>query len=157
MIYKWIFSLFIASFCISNGAFCEEISPDLKATNAITQLLNQWSKDFNEKNLQGVCHLFAPDVIASYPGTKDRNYSDMCQQFSNTLKNSKQLFQYQEPEIEQIVIKDDIAIVRLIWTLKIRDLEQPIKEIIRERGMDIFKKQKDGSWKIMISYAYPEN
>lgn len=112
----------------------------------ITRLLEKWPQDFNAKNLEAACNLFAPDLIASYPGTPDRNYEGMC----HTLKNAfyKNLT-YEAPNIEQIIIQGDIAVVRLIWTLKTNEGSE------QEKGLDVFKRQKDGTWKIAISYAYP--
>lgn len=121
----------------------------------IIQALEQWPKDFNSKNIRGACGLFAPDLIASYPGTSDRNYSQMCEKLTQSMADSNTSFQYDAPEIEQIIIKDNIAVVRLIWTSRITDKNQAAPLVIREKGLDIFQKQSDGAWKIRISYAYP--
>lgn len=128
---------------------------DSNARNAIIERLNKWPQDFNSKNLRGVCDLFAPDLVASYPGTKDRNYEEMCRQFNSVLTDPEKILQYDAPNIEQIIIKDDLAVVRLIWTLKSSFKNKPETEMIKEKGLDVFKRQKDGSWKIVISYAYP--
>ncbi len=119
----------------------------------ITNLLMQWPKDFNEKNVKAVCGLFAEDVVASYPGTKDRNFQDMCRQFSVALKDTEKIYHYAPPQIEQILIEEDLAVVRLIWTLTVRSSAGV--DTIKEKGLDVFKRQKDGKWKIAVSYAYP--
>lgn len=119
----------------------------------IRRVLNQWPQDFNAKNSKAVCGLFAPDLVASYPGTKDRTYTDMCEQLTHVMNQSDKKYEYQAPEIEQIIVEHDLAAVRLIWTLKITNGDQ--EEVVREKGLDVLKCQKDGSWKIAISYAYP--
>jgi ketosteroid isomerase-like protein len=123
--------------------------------NEIRSRLNQWPQDFKEKNTTAVCDLFAKNLIATYPGVQDKNYQEMCEQLNSILSNSDKNFEYALPEIEEIIIDQNIAIVRLIWTLTILDQKTQEKEIIREKGLDVFEKQKDNTWKIKISYAFP--
>lgn len=115
----------------------------------IIQVLEQWPKDFNNGKAAEVCGLFAPNLVASYPGMQDINYEQMCQKLTQVVQNKDRIYRYAAPKIEQIVLKDDFAVVRLIWTLSTDE------ETIHEKGMDLFQKQPDGSWKIAISYAYP--
>lgn len=131
-------------------------SPDTTRLQ-ITRRLDNWAHDFNAKNELAVCDLFASDLIASYQGTKDRNYEQMCEGLSLSIHHPDKTFRYETPKIEQIIPKGDIAVVRLIWTLKIYDKNHNISEIIREKGLDVFRKEPNGKWKIIISYAYPLN
>lgn len=80
----------------------------------------------------------------------------MCQHLTAVLKDPNKTFHYESPKVEQIIINDNLAIVRLIWTLRISDRSGINIDSIQERGLDVFTRQKDGSWKISISYAYPE-
>ncbi|MFA6916109.1 MAG: nuclear transport factor 2 family protein [Parachlamydiales bacterium] len=121
----------------------------------IVERLNKWPKAFNQRNIRDVCGLFASDLVAVYPGTADRNYAEMCSHLSKILNDPSKDFQYQEPEIEQVILSEDVAIVRLIWTLNISEKGKVGAIQIKEKGLDVFKKQPDGSWKISISYAYP--
>lgn len=122
----------------------------------IRERLNQWPKDFHEKKYEQVCSLFAQNLIASYPGAPDRDFNQMCQHLSLAMHNSETLFDYAAPQIEEMILDKEIVAVRLIWTLTITDSKTQKKEIIRERGLDIFQRQPDGTWKIRISYAYPD-
>jgi ketosteroid isomerase-like protein len=57
-------------------------------------------------------------------------------------------------DLREILVYDNIAVVRLIWTL---DSSQPgSSATVRtlEPGMDIFKRQNDGTWKIIRYLAY---
>lgn len=132
-----------------NGAMSNASETEIRAR------LNQWPQDLRKKNLSGACGLFASDLIASYPGSKDRNFSDMCQQLSTIIQNKEKIFDYSDPVIEEIIVDKDMAIVRLIWTLTIYDQKTKTQEIIREKGLDVFQRQPDGLWKIRISFAYP--
>lgn len=120
----------------------------------ITRLLNQWPDDFNAQRLEPVCSLFSSDAIASYPKSVDRDYSAICGTFKNLFANSDLKFTYDKPEIKEILVNGDLAIVRLVWTLKVSKHDLLIEKVV-ENGLDVFKKQPDGTWKIAISYAYP--
>ena len=120
----------------------------------ITRILNQWPDDFNAERLEPVCALFAPDAIASYPKSADRDYAALCRNFSGIFAKPDLKYTYDKPEIKEILINGDLAVVRLIWTLKVTKHDILIEKVV-ENGLDVFKKQPDGSWKIAISYAYP--
>lgn len=121
----------------------------------IVNRLNQWSEDFNAKKSEAVCGLFAPDLVASYQGTPDIDYEEMCQKLTKILKQTETAYHYDKPQIEEILIKDDLAVVRLIWTLTLTDKDHTVIDRIQEKGLDVFRRQKGGIWKISVSYAYP--
>lgn len=119
--------------------------------------LEQWPKSLQEKDLSSACSLFAPNLVATYPDAPDRNYKQMCEHLDKVINNQDTSFAYEAPEIEEIIVDEHIAVVRLIWTLQTTHLKTGKKELIKERGLDVFEKQPDGSWRIHISYAYPLN
>jgi len=141
-------------FCC-HSVFSFEKPVEETSRQEILNLLQQWTKNFNDKNIEAACGLFAPDLLASYPGTADRNYEDMCRFLTAALTDKEKAFSYEAPHIEQIIIDGNIGVVRLIWNLKISHKDGLRTERIEEKGLDVFKRQKDGSWKIVISYAYP--
>lgn len=147
-----ILIIFIVSF---SNVISVEDAVDAKSRQEIINLLQKWPQDFNAKNIEATCGLFAPDLIASYPGTADKNYQEMCRTLNAAMTDSNKIFSYETPNIEQIIVQGDLGVVRLIWNLKISHKNQLNTELIKEKGLDIFKRQKDGSWKIAISYAYP--
>jgi ketosteroid isomerase-like protein len=59
------------------------------------------------------------------------------------------------PEFWQAIFA--FSIVRLIWTSRMSDKSRSETTTIKEKGLDVFKRQGDGSWKIVISYAYPQS
>lgn len=127
----------------------------LKVQKEISALLEKWSLDFNAKNIEAVCGLFATDVVATYPGTKDKNFAEMCLHLTQVMKNPDITYKYAAPKVEQVIVEGDLAIVRLIWTLNTTNKNNPKNEIVHEKGLDVFRRQSNGSWKIVISYAFP--
>lgn len=139
----------------SNALFSSDSDSISKSRAEIEQQLQKWSQDFNAGRISEVCGLFAPDLIASYPGVPDRNYDAMCQHLTAALTGSEKINRYELPEIEQVIINGDFAAVRLIWTLRIFDKNKSEIGLVKEKGLDVLRRQNDGKWKIVISYAYP--
>jgi ketosteroid isomerase-like protein len=141
-------------FLLSDQAVCSiEVKKNTKDPSEIISRLEQWPKDFNDKKVQAVCDLFAPNLVASYPGTTDKNYEEMCLQLKKAMTDVTKQFRYAAPHIEEILIGDNMAAVRLIWTLTISNKDGV--ETVKEKGLDVFQRQPDGKWKIAISFAYP--
>jgi uncharacterized protein (TIGR02246 family) len=122
---------------------------------AIEQVLNQWPKDFNAKNESATCGLFAKDTIVVFPDSADRNYEATCAQFHQIFSDPTSVFTYAAPEIREILVDGDLATVRLIWTSTVTDEAGTVLETSREDGVDVFRRQSDGNWKIYISHAFP--
>ncbi|CAM3767618.1 YybH family protein [Smaragdicoccus niigatensis] len=120
---------------------------------AIRQVLDQWPNDFAAKKIDEVCGLFAPDTVVIYPDSADRNYDATCAQFRRVFSGANS-YTYAPPEIHEILVDHDLAAVRLIWRLEIRDPKGSVIEKTTENGLDVFARQPDGSWKIRISHAF---
>jgi ketosteroid isomerase-like protein len=57
-------------------------------------------------------------------------------------------------DLREILVYGDIAVVRLIWALDESKAGSNVTVRTLEPGMDIFQRQKDGSWKIIRYLAY---
>lgn len=123
------------------------------AESEIREALEKWRSAFNESDQKQVCDLFAPDLIANYQGQPERDYASLCQLLRTSLQDAQTIYRYLL-RINEILVFGDAAIVRLIWTLEIDKAGKP-KETIEEPGVDIFRHQTDGSWKISRYLAYP--
>jgi len=123
---------------------------------AVRAALVNWTQDFNSGNQQGVCELFAPNLRYDFRGFPERDYGDICKQLRTSLQDKSRTYRY-ALDIREILVTGDIAVVRLVWTLTIRLTDR--REITTEEpGMDVFRRQPDGSWKIIryIAYEAPE-
>jgi uncharacterized protein (TIGR02246 family) len=98
--------------------------------------------------------LFAPDVRADVRGAKERDHEAICNLLVRSLKDETKHYSY-AMDIKEVLVFGDMAVVRLVWTLTIKQADG--KEITSvEPGMDIFQKQVDGSWKIIRYLAYDD-
>jgi uncharacterized protein (TIGR02246 family) len=126
---------------------------DSPAQAAIRAALTQWMADFNAGNADKVCGLFAPDLIAQYRGQPERDYRSLCDLLKQSLSDRAKTYAY-SLAIKEILVAGDLAVVRLTWTLKVKPKDGAPEITSDEPGMDIFRRQPDGSWKISRYIAY---
>jgi uncharacterized protein (TIGR02246 family) len=128
---------------------------DTPAQAAIRAALTQWMADFNAGRAEKVCDLFAHDLVAQYRGQPERGWDALCDLLRRSLADRDKSYSY-ALAIREILVKGDLAVVRLTWTLKVRGKDAAETTSV-EPGIDIFRRQADGSWKISryIGYESP--
>ena len=124
------------------------------AADQVRAALTQWRDAFNAGEVERVCDIFAPDLVVTYQGTPDRGYAAFCRQLETAVADPALELRY-DLEIEEIIPADDLVVARVIWTLTSRAAgAEPETQV--ERGMDIFRLQPDGAWRIARFIAYDE-
>ncbi len=126
-------------------------SNDTKAEAEIRQALHDWTSDFNARNTSRICDLFSAALRYDYRGFPERGYDEICAMLKRSLSDPNKHYSY-APEIKEIVVAGDLAVVRIVWTLTVT--ENGTKTQTREPGMDLFQRQPDGRWKIIRYIAY---
>lgn len=120
----------------------------------VKSALTQWMADFNAGETEQVCDLFAADVRADFRGHPTRDHKAVCDLLLKSLSDKTRAYSY-ALDIKEVLVFGDVAVVRLVWTLTIKEKDgREIKSV--EPGMDIFRQQADGSWKIIRYMAYEE-
>jgi ketosteroid isomerase-like protein len=127
--------------------------PYSAAQAEIRAALTQWMTDFNAGRVEKACALFAPDLVAQYRGQPERDYDALCDLLKQSLNDRTKSYAY-SLVIKEIMVAGDLAVVRLVWTLKLTRKDPPSETSSDEPGMDIFRRQPDGSWKISRFIAY---
>ena len=126
-----------------------------EAEAAVRSALAAWNADFNAGKKDRICDLFAPDLRYDYRGFPERGYDDICALLQRSLGDGTRTYSY-ALDIRDVIVAGDLAVVRLVWTLTIRPAGGGEAISSREPGMDVFRKQPDGSWKISRYVAYEE-
>ena len=124
------------------------------AATEVRSALTQWMADFNAGKTERVCELFATDIRADFRGYPTRDHKAVCDLLAKSLTNKTRAFSY-ALDIKEIVVFGDVAVVRLVWTLTIKEKGGGEFKSV-EPGMDIFQLQADGSWKIVRYMTYEE-
>jgi steroid delta-isomerase len=125
------------------------------AEAAIRATLLQWTADFKARKSATICDLFAPDLRYDYRGQPERGYREICDLLHRSLSDPTKHYNY-SPEIKEIIVSGDITVVRLIWTLTITSDGQTGAIISKEPGLDVFRRDPDGRWKIIRYIAYED-
>jgi ketosteroid isomerase-like protein len=120
---------------------------------AIREALQKWTADFNARDASHICDLFAPDLRYDYRGFPERDYETLCRLLRRSLDDRTKTFAY-SLDIKEIIVSGDLAVVRLVWTFKVTLPGAANAVETKEPGLDVFRRQPDGSWKIVRYIAY---
>jgi steroid delta-isomerase len=127
---------------------------DDAAQTQIRGALTQWTADFNAARADKVCALFAPDLRATVRGRAERGYGEQCELLKRSLGDRTKRYSY-ALDITEVLVWGDVAVVRLTWTLTVQP-EGAQAETSVEPGMDIFRRDGDGRWRIMRYMAFEQ-
>jgi uncharacterized protein (TIGR02246 family) len=120
---------------------------------AIRAALAKWTADFNARDSSLVCDLFAPDLVYDYRGFPERDYAELCALLRRSLADDTRRFSY-SLDVKEIIVSGDLAVVRLVWTLDVTSAGASQATRSTEPGLDIFRRQPDGSWRIARFLAF---
>jgi uncharacterized protein (TIGR02246 family) len=126
---------------------------DTAAEKAIRDALTRWTADFNARDASRICDLFAPDLRYDFRGTPERDYNAMCNALNRALADRSKTLTYSF-DIKEIIVSGDMAIVRLVWTSKLSQSNSGQVIETKEPGLDVFRRQPDGMWRISRYMAY---
>ncbi|MGV0852353.1 YybH family protein [Mycolicibacterium phlei] len=122
---------------------------------AIIAALQRFSADFNAKDFDATCALFAEDVAMHYPGQQPVHGRDeFCAGLRERLSDPARSYHYDPPQIHEVLVDGDLATVSLTWVLTVRDAAGAVLDTVEEDGLDVLRRQPDGTWRIHISHAF---
>lgn len=145
---RWLGLLVAACLTISAPAYADPTADEA----AIRDRFAKWTQAFNDKDAAGVCDLFAPDLVYSLPEVVNGDQAKLCGNLANLFKRSDLKLSYAIPDIHEMIVSGDIAVVRLKWTLTAEANGK--KDTTTEEGIDIFRRQPDGRWSIARFIAF---
>ena len=126
---------------------------DAAAEKAIRDALTRWTGDFNARDANRICDLFAPDLRYDFRGSPERDYNAMCSLLHRALSDRTKTITYSF-DIKEIIVSGDMAIVRLVWTSRASQEGSSQVTETKEPGLDVFRRQPDGQWRIARYMAY---
>ena len=140
--------------CLGVGAIAiaaPSAQPDSRPETAIREALAKWTSDFNARDDSRICDLFARELVYDYRGFPERGYDALCDLLHRSLRDQTKRFAYSF-DIKEIIASGDIAVVRLVWTLRVTSGASTVES--KEPGLDVFRRQPDGHWKIIRYMGY---
>lgn len=115
----------------------------------IRQRLERWTQAFNAGRKAEACELFSKTLLSSVQGQGEADYETRCALISKALDDPDRDFHY-SADIKEIDVEGDLAFVRLDWTLTV----SPGGARSLEPGLDIFRREADGAWRIVRYMSY---
>ncbi len=113
--------------------------------------LEQWTEDFNQKRIEPVCDLFSKELLSTVRGQGDKDYATRCDILTRSLGDKARAYHY-DLDLHEVIVEGDLAVARLTWTLFIT----PLNVTSVEPGIDVFRKEADGKWRIIRYLSYEE-
>lgn len=122
---------------------------------AITDRLQRWAAAFNSRDARGACDLFADSLVSTVPSALDAGRETVCQRLAAILARPDITLHY-TPDIREIILAGDIAVVRLFWTLTSQRGDE--RSVSTEAGLDIFQRRPSGApggtWSVIRFMAF---
>ena len=118
---------------------------------AIAARLERWASAFNARDAVGACALYAADLVATVRGQPERGRDAVCARIAAALADRTHTLRY-APDVREILVSGDLAVVRLVWTLTVA--RGPTPAVHEEPGLDVFRRDPDGAWQIIRFLAY---
>lgn len=147
---RWLISCGLAfAAAVAPVVAQSEESPEV----AIRKILASWTDAFNAGDKARICDLFAHDLRYDYRGFPERGYDDVCNLLHRSLSERDKKFAY-SLDIKEIMVSGDLALVRLVWTLRVNSTGGAAPVETKEHGIDVFRRQPDGVWRIARFIAY---
>ncbi|MBA3323877.1 MAG: nuclear transport factor 2 family protein [Rhodobacteraceae bacterium] len=140
----------LVSALLAAGAAVADPAQDAAAIRA--RLLG-WAEAFNARDAGGVCEVFAADLISVVPDAPDAGKAAVCERLARLLEQDDRRFSY-DADVEEVLVWGDHAAVRLTWTLEIAAGGETSRGV--ERGIDLFRRDPDGVWRIMRFIAFTD-
>ncbi|MCG5236424.1 YybH family protein [Xanthobacter oligotrophicus] len=123
---------------------------------AIRARLTGWAEAFNAGDAARVCDLFADDLQSDVETAPVGDKASVCGRLKAALAKPDRRLTY-TVAIHDILVSGDMAAVRLTWTstLSAAGKSTPDKsESWAEQGLDVFRRDPDGVWRIVRYMAY---
>ncbi|CAN5809383.1 hypothetical protein BH18ACI4_BH18ACI4_21970 [soil metagenome] len=128
--------------------------PHERDVASVTRAFEKLIQAFNTRNGPMVMVSFTDDVILSYPGLPDRKHQAISEAFTKMFVPHPGITETWTAEIEEVQVSGDMALVRAIWTYH-AERKNPDKQFSsKEKDMEIWHRQTDGSWKLARGLSY---
>lgn len=119
---------------------------------AIKSAITGWADDFNALKTALVCNIFERDLQYDF-GVQPGNFDTLCKRLKAALDQSGVRYDY-SPDIQEILISGDLAVVRIVWTLTVTQNGKSTPTVITEPAMYVMRHDPDGHWRVFRFLAF---
>ena len=137
--------LFVVSllllFCLA--VYCQKQAENINELNAIREMYLSWAKALEAKDVEGTCSFFADDFVIPYGDSlRDKKW---YREFLMERISEGVAWKMHLPDRLEVSASGDLAYAVGYYDM-VRNAEAKAE---KHCGLDVLKKQKDGSWKFV--------
>ena len=148
-----LLTLVALSFIFEANLFAQETASQSDIL-IIKNRLKEWADFFNERNLEKLKGIYADDYLASYPNQPNQDLNLTLESFKHLFQNTF-LEMKMSFKILEIESGGDLAYVRLNQVSEVKPKNAKKPQYGEDTGIQIWKKQPTGEWKLSRSVMYP--
>ena len=146
--------LFAVSLLFAGALLGAEPSNSESAQSAVTRAFEGFVSARNARDPDAVMSFFAKDALLSHPGSPDAGFDALREIFRKNYSNPDLQGRY-SVDIEEVQVSGDLAFVRVVWTADLEQKSTGRQVRTRDKDLEIWRCQPDGSWKLYRGLSYP--
>jgi uncharacterized protein (TIGR02246 family) len=146
--------LFAISFLLAGAAPAEETCSAEPAQSAVTRAFEGLVRARSARDTDAVMSFFDKDALLSYPGYPDSGFDALRELFRKSYSHPDLQGRY-SAEIEEVQVSGDLAFVRAVWTADLEQKSTGRQVRTRDKDLEIWRCQPDGSWKLYRGLSFP--
>lgn len=146
--------LFAVSLLFASALLGAEPSNPESAQSAVTRAFEGFVSARNARDTDAVMSFFAKDALLSHPGSPDAGFDALREIFRKGYSNPDLKGHY-SVDIEEVQVSGDLAFVRVVWTADLEQKSTGRQVRTRDKDLEIWRCQPDGSWKLYRGLSFP--
>ena len=108
--------------------------------------IQQYTDAVNSMEGEKAVALFAGDITLTYPGIPDSDLATLSEHYLNLRRDTPPGTTVRtRPDIEEVLISGDLAVIRLTWNTTVTDASGEKKRQMRD--LQVWRREAGGTWK----------
>jgi dienelactone hydrolase/ketosteroid isomerase-like protein len=101
----------------------------------------------NRREPEPILPMFAPDILLSFPGIPDQDYATLRPDYES-MRSRAPGEVMTRPEIEEILVSGDLAIIRALWHTTVTKPGNPPSVTTRQmKDLQVWRRESNGEWR----------
>lgn len=146
--------LFAASLLLAGAAGALHGAGACSPEPAVTRAFEGFVRARNARDTDTVMSFFAKDALLSYPGSPDAGFEALREIFHKSYSNPDLTGRY-SVDVQEVQVSGGLAFVRVLWTADLEQKSTGRQVHTRDKDLEIWRCQPDGSWKLYRGVSFP--
>ena len=146
--------LFAVSFLLAGAAGASDVAETCSPEPAVTRAFEGFVRARNARDTDAVMSFFAQDALLSHPGSPDAGFDALREIFRKNYSNPDIQGRY-SADLEEVQVSGHLAFVRAVWTGNLEQKSTGRQVRTRDKDLEIWRCQPDGSWKLYRGLSFP--